>query len=178
MSSTVWNRKYMKLLFILTFIANVVLTLISLAMLPDRVAIHFGADGMADGWAPAYVNALLMTGIHLLLFFSLYFSPRLMLLFPAKWINLPNKEYWLAPRNQSRTMEKISSFMWRFGTAMFLFLFVITVLTLQANLSEINRLNLNTFLPALGVLLGYTVWWTITFFRAFRLPSDLGAANQ
>src|ERR1035437_3257899 len=98
----------MRTLFILAFIANVVVTLISLAVLPARVAIHYGADGMANGWAPNYVNALLMTGTYVLMFCSLYFGHRLNILFPPKWwIGLPNKEYWLSPANRTRAMEKI-----------------------------------------------------------------------
>jgi uncharacterized membrane protein len=154
----------------LTFVANVVVTLISLAVLPARVAIHFGADGMANGWAPNYVSALLMTGTHVLLFCSLYFGHRLALLFPPKWINLPNKEYWLNPVNMPQTMEKIQGFMWRFGVAVFLLLFIMSLLSLQANMSKIVRLNQQVFLPVMGAFLVYTIWWTIVFFRAFRIP--------
>lgn len=167
----------MRILFILAFVANVVVTLISLAVLPDRVAVHFGSDGMANGWAPNYVNALLMTGTHVLLFCSFYFSPRLMLLFPAKWINLPNKAYWLQPSVLPRTMAKISSSMWQLGVAMFLFFLVIGVLSLQANMAPTVCLNLNVFFPALAALFIYTAWWTIMFFRAFRLPKDKDGAN-
>ncbi|MFH0908317.1 MAG: DUF1648 domain-containing protein [bacterium] len=168
----------MRALFILTFMANVVVTLISLAVLPSRVAIHYGADGMANGWAPNYVNALLMTGTHVLLFCSLYFSHRLILLFPPKWINLPNKEYWLKPEHRTRTMEKIQGFMWRFGGAVFLFFLVLGLLSLQANLAKIVRLNQRVLLPATGAFLAYTIWWTIVFFRAFRVLLPEVDGNQ
>jgi len=162
----------MRMLFILAFIANVALTLVSLAVLPDRVAIHFGADGTADGWASKDANALTMTVLHVLLFCIFYFSPRLMLLFPAKWINLPNKSYWLQPAVLPRTKAKISSLMWQFGTAMFLFFLMIGILSLQANLAPAARLDLGVFLPALGVLLLYTAAWTFMFLRVFRLPTE------
>ncbi|MGZ3614494.1 MAG: DUF1648 domain-containing protein, partial [Syntrophales bacterium] len=48
----------MRSVFILVFVANVVLSLFSLVLLPSRVAIHFGVGGMANGWAPSCVNAL------------------------------------------------------------------------------------------------------------------------
>ena len=38
----------MRILFILMLVANVGVTLVSLVVLPDRVAIHFGADGVAN----------------------------------------------------------------------------------------------------------------------------------
>jgi len=162
----------MKNLFIATFVANVVVTLITFVVLPEEVAIHFGEDGKADGWAPNYVNALLMTGVHLLIFFSFYYSPRLMFLFPAKWINLPNREYWLSPENKPRTVGKTEQFMWRFGVSTFLFFLVISLLTLQANLAEEVKLSLPVFFTVLGAYMLYTVWWTIAFFVAFRMPKE------
>jgi len=158
------------MLFILAFVANVALTLISIMMLPDRVAIHFGANGTADGWASNNMNALLMTGMHVLLFCLFYFSPRLMLLFPAKWISLPNKAYWLQPAVLPRTQAKMSTFMWHYGIAMFLFLLMIGILSLQADLAPTVRLNLTVFFPALGAFLLYTVIWTLVFFRLFTNP--------
>lgn len=163
----------MKMLFMLTFIANVALTLLSVVVLPDRVAIHFGVHGTANGWASNDMNALLMTIMHVLLFCSFYFSPRLMLLFPAKWISLPNKDYWLQPSVLPKTLAKISGLMWHYGVAMFLFLLMIGILSLQANLAPTVRLNLTVFFPALGAFLLYTVMWILVFFRAFRLPDVL-----
>lgn len=162
----------MKHFFVLMFGANVVLTLISLAVLPARVAVHFGANGMADGWGSKTGNAGFMTLIQVLLFGLLYFSTRLIRLLPVRWINLPNKRYWLDPAHQERSLETIQTFMWRFGVSMLLFLFVVNFLAFQANLADPIRLNLAEFLPALGLLFAYTLWWTITFFRAFRLPSQ------
>ncbi|MBU0714164.1 MAG: DUF1648 domain-containing protein [Verrucomicrobia bacterium] len=168
----------MRAIFILTFVANVVVTLISLAVLPPRVAIHFGADGMANGWAPNYVNALLMTGTYVLLFCSLYFGHRLARVFPLKWTNLPNKEYWLSPANKARTMEKIQALILQFGVVVFIFLLIVGLLTIQANLTKPVRLNLRVFFPAMGAILVYIIWWTIMYYRAFRIPGQSNNANH
>jgi len=164
-------------LFILTFVANVVVTLISLAVLPSRVAIHYGANGMANGWAPNYVNALLMTGTHVLLFCSIYLSSRFMFAY-QRMINLPNKEYWLQPAILPQTKEKTSVFMWQIGIALFLFFIVIGLLSLQANMAKPVRLNEPILFSALGALLIYTVWWIIMFFRAFRIPGQRNNPNH
>ena len=156
--------------FILSLIANIVLTIVSLVILPPRVAIHFGEKGMANGWAPNYINALLMTGIHVLMFCSLYFSTRLILLFPAKWINLPNKDYWLKPEIMAKTKTKIDTFMYQIGVAFFIYFFVIGLLSLQANLSDPVAIDLTIFYLFTGVFLAYMIWWTIEFFTAFRIP--------
>jgi len=162
----------MRNVFILMLLANVAVTLISLVVLPDRVAIHFGADGVANGWAPNTVNALLMTGTHALLFCLLYFSPRFVLWFPAWCINLPNKEYWLNPVNLSKTREKLQYFMWQFGAAIFLFFLVVGLLSIQANLVSPFRLNLQLFFPVFGLFLLYTIGWIIAFYRAFRISDS------
>ena len=105
----------MRSLFILTFIANVVLSLVSLTLLPPRVAIHFGSGGIANNWASTYFNALFFIGVNAFLFISLYFTPRTVFRFPVRWINLPNKDYWLRSGNKARTVEMFSSFMYEFG---------------------------------------------------------------
>lgn len=160
----------MRWLFILMVAATVAETLVSLAVLPDRVAIHFGADGLANGWGSNSVNALLMTATHVFLFCVLYFAAHLVTVIPPRFINLPNKEYWLSPANRVAAREKIKRFMWRFGVAIFTFFFVTGLLSLQANLVTPARLNLRVFFPALGLFLLYTLWWTMSLYRAFRLP--------
>ncbi len=60
------------------------LVIASLAILPSRVAIHFGRGGLPDGWAPSYVNTLLFLGINTVLFGSLYFTPRLVFRVPKE----------------------------------------------------------------------------------------------
>lgn len=159
----------MKKLFVSLFVANLVLGAVSFFLLPERVAIHFGAGGMADAWGSRNANALLMTGVYVLLFAAIYFSPGLVRKAPGL-VNLPNKAYWLIPERQSLAVEKMRGFLWQFGAALFGFLLVLEVLTLQANLFEPARLDMRVFLPALGAFLVYAVWWTIAFSRAFRIP--------
>ena len=135
-----------RLLFIITFIANIVLIIISLIILPSRVAIHFGLYGMPDNWAPSYIHALISLGLDTLLFCAMFYSPRLIFIFPKKWINLPHKDYWLTEGNIPRTRSLVSSLMWEFGIALFIFLFVAGLFTIHANLSVPVKLNENLFL--------------------------------
>jgi uncharacterized membrane protein len=164
--------------FILVFIANVVLSLVSLVLLPSRVAIHFGIGGIADNWAPSYVSTLFFIGTNAFLFLSLYFTPRLVFMFPGKWINLPNKDYWLRMENKDRTVAMFSSLMWEFGIALFLFLFVAELLAIQANLSQPVKLNEKLLISALILFLLYTVYWCIKLFRSFRLPREMESADK
>jgi uncharacterized membrane protein len=162
----------MRSVFILIFIANVVLAFVSLAVLPSRVAIHFGWGGIADNWAPNYINTLIFIGLNTFLFFSLYFSPRLVFKFPARWINLPNKQYWLTENNKPKAQAILASFIWEFGIALFLFLLVVELLAFQANLSQPVRLNEKLFFSALVLFLFYIAYWCVKFFRAFRISGE------
>ena len=167
----------MRIAFILSFIANVVVDLASWVFLPERVAIHFGPHGMANGWAPRHASSLLFLGMDVVLFVSLYFSPRVTFLFHARWDNLPHKEYWLAPENRPRAVAKISFLVYQFGVAIFVFLFVLGLLTIDANLSEPVKLKEQILFPALVLFLAYSIIWCVVFFRSFRVPAQTGIAK-
>ena len=162
----------MPIAFIASFLANLALGLISLVVLPDRVAIHFGSGGVANGWASNTANTFLMFGLDTLLFFSLYLSPQLVSKLPAKWVSLPNRDYWLSPENKTRAVETMSRFLWQFGTALFLFLFFAGLLTIRANLSDPVQLDERLFLSALAVFFVYTIYWIIVLIRAYRIPAQ------
>jgi hypothetical protein len=160
----------MRTVFILSYLANMILALISLAILPDWVAIHFGYGGTPDDWTTNLTNTLIMSGLHTLVFCSVYFSPKLLMTVPSKWISLPNRDYWLMAEHRTQAVARFSQFMWQFGTALFLFMLVAGLLTIKANLSEPVRLDERPFLIALMIFLTYTAYWTIALLRAFRIP--------
>ena len=49
----------MRTIVIATFLADILPALLSLAILPDRVAIHFGLCGAADSWTSSLNDTLL-----------------------------------------------------------------------------------------------------------------------
>jgi uncharacterized membrane protein len=160
----------MRVAFILSFAANLILTIVSFSVCPSKVAIHFGPGGEPDGWAPAYINALIMTGVDMLLFVSLFFSPLLIRRMPARWINLPNKDYWLKDENRSVTEALLSGQLFRFGTVTFVFMFIVGLLALQANLATPVRFREEIFWWPLGLFMAYVAYWTVNIMRRFRVP--------
>lgn len=163
---------YMRAIFIASFLTNLIIDLASLAILPDRVAIHFGMGGTPNGWATNLMNTLLMLGMHTLLFITLYFAPRLSIKLPGKWNTVPNRDYWLKPEHRSQAMAKFNKYIWQFGSAMFLFMLFANLLTLKANLSDPVQLDERLLLIALAIFLGYMVFWIVALVRAFRIPPD------
>ena len=160
----------MRTAFILTFVANIVLALVALILSPDTVAIHFDYGGAPDGWAPSYVSALIMAGANGVLFLSLYFIPHFIRRTPARWINLPNREYWLRDENRERMASLMTTMLYSFGILTFLFLFVVGLLSLKANLSKPVRLAMDVFWWPLGIYLAAAVFWAVRLIKVFRVP--------
>ena len=161
----------MKPLFIALFAANVGLSLASCFLLPERIASHFGVGGQPNGWMSNSAFAATMVGTDTLLFVTFLFSSRLLRVCPTSLVSLPNRDYWLSPENRPRMEGILDRLMMEYGVVMFLFMLVLGVLVLQANLTEPALLNERPLLYALGVLLVYTVYWTVKCFRSFRIPA-------
>jgi uncharacterized membrane protein len=160
----------MRRLLIAAFVTNLALLLVSLLMLPEQVAIHFGRGGRPDAWASKWVHTLLFLAIELPLFALFLSAGRLALSMPAKWISLPNRDYWLEAGNRAELEARFSGLMHEFGFVLFVFLFLVGVLTLAANLNDPVRLNESLFLAGfLGYML-YVVYWLAKLVRRLNVP--------
>jgi len=160
----------MKTAFILAFVANLLLLAASYAISPERVAIHFGSGGNPDHWAPSHINALLMAGVHTLVFVSLFFSTKLTRIFPRKYINIPNKDYWVQDENWGEAETILTKEMYLFGSVIFVFMFIVGLLSLQANLSTPVKFREDLFWWPFGLFVAYTVYWTIRLMTRFKIP--------
>lgn len=168
----------MRNLFIICFIANLVLTVVVMVLSPTNMAIHFGAGGEPNGWASAKVNALIMTGIDVLLFSIFFFMPQLIRLTPDRLVNIPNKDYWLRDENRGRMEDILASELYKYGTTMFVFMFVVGLLVLQANLSDPVQLREDLFWPPFIGIMVYSMYWTVRMFMVFRVPEEGKAAEH
>lgn len=162
----------MRTAFIVSFVVNLILTVIALVSCSSIVAIHFGAGGEPNGWAPAYVNALIMSGVNVLIFVSFFFTPYLIHITPPRWINLPNKQYWLKEENRGKMESILASQLYQFGTLTFILMFIVGLLALQANLSTPVRFREDLFWWPFGLYMAYSVYWTVKIILAFRIPKE------
>jgi uncharacterized membrane protein len=162
----------MKKALLIAFAANLAVMLLSYAMLPDRVAFHFGLGGAPDSWTAKEFNLLFILAIETPLFLLLLYAPQLVLKVPAKLVSLPHREYWLQPENRELTQAKVARHTYLFGTALFVFLACVNVLVLHANLRRPAQLDEQAFLLLLGVFLAFVIYWCIEFIRAFRPPPN------
>ncbi len=162
----------MRKIFIISFIANLVLIVAVLFVGPETMAIHFGAGGEPNGWASAGTNALIMTGVDMVLFVAFFFAPGLMRVTPDRWVNLPNKDYWLQDENRAKSMTMLCEQLYKLGALMFAFIFVVGLLVLQANMSDPVLLREDLFWPPFIFIMLYSVYWTVRVYRIFRVPKE------
>lgn len=139
--------------------------------LPDTVASHFGANGEADGWSSktTFTALYIVTVVAMALCFvgPIWLIPRI----PDSMINMPRKDYWLAPERRQATFEVINECLLWFASATMLFLLDMFHQTIQANLGGTSTLSHVWW--SLGIFLVFTTAWCVLFYRHFlRVPKD------
>ena len=162
----------MRKVLIAVFVANLILTAVSLAVLPDQVAIHFGGGGRPDSWASKEFNAAIFLVLQVPFFLLFYFAHTLTLGFPSRFLNVPNKDYWLREENLELFQKKFRFYMAEFGVAIFVFFFCLTGLTIMANLSDPVRLDEALFMVVFVAFMLYTLWWLVRLVRGLRVPAS------
>jgi uncharacterized membrane protein len=159
--------------------AHVIFLLLLLAMLaqiawyypqlPERVASHFNAAGEANSFMPKRDFVKVHLGVVGLLSVMFLFLPAAIVRLPPGLINLPNKDYWLAPERRQSTARTITGNLLGFGNAMLLFLLLVFREAMRASLLPVPRLP-NRIWIYLVLLFAFAIFWTVRFVRAFRLP--------
>jgi hypothetical protein len=135
--------------------------------LPERVATHFGADGRADGWMPKTSHFQLMMAVVAGMppFIAGAFGA--VRLLPAELINLPNKDYWLAPERRAESLGWIARAGFWFASAEAAFLIAIHLLVVQANSQTPPQLSngIWVMLAAMGTSVAILLVATMRRFR-------------
>ena len=136
--------------------------------MPQRMASHFGADGRVNGWQSRdafFVLMLLVTSTSAIVGFL---APRQIAARSNARINLPHRDYWLAPERRERTMRFISATMAWFACGILLVLVSGTFLALRANLAPDHRFNSEAMLVVLGGFLLGLLGLLVGLVRHFR----------
>lgn len=141
--------------------------------LPKVVASHFDSHGFANGWETKQTFFQLFAGMTLLSAFLVFGIPTLIRLMPKRWINLPNKEYWLRPGQRAASMKFLDAWFAWFGCAVYALIVFAFDYAVQTNLRSPygpNSAHLWYMLVAFGA---FTLIWTIRLFGRFsQVPGN------
>ena len=117
--------------------------------IPELLGSHFSRGGFVNGWqtkAAFFATELAMIILATVVSFGI---PRIIAAAPVALINLPHKEYWLAPERREDTLAYIRVWSVWFGCGLLAFLLFVMELVFRANLHSPPQFNNAAFVPAL-----------------------------
>ena len=135
--------------------------------LPEKMATHFGFNGEPDGWMSKSEFFVFEIGLLIFivaLFFSIsYFLPKM----PRGLINMPNKDFRLAPERRDETFRRLRSEIETFQIPLILLLICMNHLTFQANIYRENLSPVSWLIVAAFLI--YTFIWAFGFYKKFKI---------
>ena len=169
-----FGKRLPKILFFAIVFSAIAQCIHDFPLLPARIASHFGPTGMPNGWMskPQFfiAYALLLIPAAVLEF---WVSQRIAHKPDAK-LNLPNKQYWLAPERRAETFAYFESFFAWYG-CVFLFVVVCAMgLALQANFDTPPHLPTGTIVSVIGGFVLFNIAAVVAVSRRFSMPQEKG----
>lgn len=140
--------------------------------LPEKVATHFGPEGIADGWMSRTAACMLMGSFQILMPLLFLGIGYLIYWIPDSMINIPNKPFWFHPDRKQASLSAVAGMMGVFAIAMSVFFFGMNHLTYRANLED-GRLAMGPFWTLLGLFLGFTAVWVGWMMIRFKVPASM-----
>jgi uncharacterized membrane protein len=139
--------------------------------LPEKVAIHFNGAGQANGWMARteHVGFSIITGLGVALVITLCFS--LIRVLPSTMVNLPHRDYWLAPERKEMTVVWFQRQGLWMACISILFMGGMHFLILQANRVQPPVLAPVPGLVVTGVFMLATGLLTARMFFHFKKPA-------
>ena len=133
--------------------------LITSGNLPPLVASHFGVGGAVDGFMSrnAYVGYMLVGVVVIPLLIVV--PQRLVRSIPPRLINVPNRDYWLAPERIESTLDYLRNHAVWFAALLVAFLCFVHWEVVQANMRRPVRLLAEPFIVGVvAYTIGILVW--------------------
>lgn len=159
-----------RVLFVAIVLAAIAQCIHDFPLLPDRLASHFAASGIPNGW---------MTKTQFMVMYGVVFLPALAIEFwvshriankPNAKLNLPNKEYWLAPERRAETFAYFETFFAWYG-CVFLFVMLFAMgLAMRANFDTPPRLPTGPIVSDIAGFVLFNIAAVIATFRRFSVP--------
>jgi uncharacterized membrane protein len=140
------------------------------SQLPEVVASHFDAHGVPNGWQTRSAFFAVFVGVTVLAAVVGFGIPRIIAVVPAQLINLPNKDYWLAPEHRAETMEFLTTHFAWFGCAVFLIVILTFDYAVQSNLHPDHPPDVFRMWYILAGFTTFMAVWITRLLRRFLRP--------
>lgn len=139
------------------------------SQLPESVATHFDASGTPNGWMTKRQHLIFTSafGIGLPLFMVAAFS--LIHVLPARLVNIPNRDYWLAPERKAETSAWIQRQGIWLASVMVCWIAALNFMLVRANEQQPPHLPATPMLWLTGTLLVYIIIFIVRMFSRFRV---------
>lgn len=170
-TETLMNRASL-VIFVSLLVVFSYLTLNSIGDLPETVAIHFDANGAADGWMSRenyrFYVLLSVAGLPLLLVWFMAGLPRLR----KGRGQVPNCEYWFADDRRRSTEAFLLQHACWLGTLTLAVIYGMHISIIRANATSPPFLATDRLLTMVLIYLIGLFWWAAAFLRHFKKQTN------
>jgi uncharacterized membrane protein len=136
--------------------------------LPALVAAHFDIAGRANGYLPRQTYIAILLLITVLVPLLVVILSNRAFSHPDVRVNLPNRDYWLAPERREATVRFLARQMSLFAWLLVVFLCYMQWLVVRANALTPPTLDSRAFFSGLVLFLVCTLFWIMRLLRRFR----------
>jgi uncharacterized membrane protein len=156
-----------KLIFVLLVLYAAIRFSYYYPRLPDVMASHFNGRGVPNGWQTKSGFFTVFVGVSVLVSVIGFGIPRIIAVLPAQLMNLPNKQYWLAPEHIAETQEFLGRYFAWYGCAIFVIMILTFDYAIQHNLHPENPPDPARMWYILVGFLLFTLVWTVRMSTKF-----------
>ena len=162
----------MRLLFLAAYAANLILAGALLRLHPAGVFAVSSASAAPHAWWANAAPVATLVALDTLLLVAILLASPLLRRCPARWLGIPNADYWLQAANRHGAERKIQARLLSFGTVTFLVLLLARIFVLRFQQSPREQPEWWELRGAAIFFLTYSVYWVFGFLRDFRVPDE------
>jgi uncharacterized membrane protein len=156
-----------KIAYFLMLLMGVLQWMRAYRQLPDRMASHFDFYGRANGWQPKEAFFLVLAVVIVMTGVMGFLIPVVIAAAPTEFINLPRKDYWLAPERREETLRFLRTRLEWFACGVLFVLLYAASQAINANLPDHVPFGAQGMLYILAGFLLSTVAGTVHLVRHF-----------
>ena len=137
--------------------------------LPDTVASHFNGKGEADGHSSKLTHSIMMISLQAGMAGMFLVIGAICKRLPPSLVNMPNREYWLAPERKEETIRKMNGGL--FGLAIGTQVFFMGLNHL-ISLHNLGVPAMNWFWPVFAIYMAFVIGFCVWLCLKFKMPES------